>query len=126
MRFRSPTKIAANFRPLEVLPYAIFGNVPEPQMTGSTVLIAAGAASANPIDWKLRSGVMQKNHPLSFPAPRRQISQFVGIAGNLESPCDSPKRSIRSFDRGLKLRSQEITGLKNTWMEITMFVGGLP
>ena len=43
-------------------------NVPEPQISGSTVLIAAAAASVNPIDWKLRSGMMQKNYPLSFPA----------------------------------------------------------
>jgi NADPH:quinone reductase-like Zn-dependent oxidoreductase len=26
-------------------------NVPEPQISGSTVLIAAAAASVNPIDW---------------------------------------------------------------------------
>ena len=26
-------------------------NVPEPQIVGSTVLIAAAAASVNPIDW---------------------------------------------------------------------------
>jgi NADPH:quinone reductase-like Zn-dependent oxidoreductase len=42
--------------------------VPEPQISGSTVLIAAAAASVNPIDWKLRSGMMQKNYPLSLPA----------------------------------------------------------
>ena len=30
-------------------------NVPEPQISGGTVLIAAAAASVNPIDWKLRS-----------------------------------------------------------------------
>ena len=28
-------------------------NVSEPQISGSTVLIAAAAASVNPIDWKL-------------------------------------------------------------------------
>ena len=43
-------------------------NVPEPQMSGGMVLIAAAAARVNPIDWKLRSGMMQKNYPLSFPA----------------------------------------------------------
>ena len=31
-------------------------DVPEPQVSGSTVLIAAAAASVNPIDWKVRSG----------------------------------------------------------------------
>src|ERR1017187_716769 len=43
-------------------------NVPKPQMSGGTVLIATAAASVNPIDWKLRSGMRQKDSPLSFPA----------------------------------------------------------
>ena len=42
------------------------GNVPEPQISGDTVLIVAAAASVNPIDWKVRSGVRQKDVPLSF------------------------------------------------------------
>ena len=37
-------------------------NVPEPQISGSTVLIAAAAASVNPIDWKLRSGTVSYTH----------------------------------------------------------------
>jgi hypothetical protein len=40
-------------------------NVPEPQISGSTVLIGAAAASVNPIDWKLRSGMRQKDFPAS-------------------------------------------------------------
>jgi len=43
-------------------------NVPEPQVSGNTVLIAAAAASVNPIDWKLRSGAMRQKAPLTFPA----------------------------------------------------------
>src|SRR5271163_2377707 len=43
-------------------------DVPEPPISGGTVLIAAAAASVNPIDWKLRSGMRQKDFPLSFPA----------------------------------------------------------
>jgi hypothetical protein len=39
-------------------------NVPEPQISGSTVLIAAAAASVNPIDWKLRSGIREKDFPV--------------------------------------------------------------
>ena len=42
--------------------------VPDPQVSGDTVLIAASAASVNPIDWKVRSGARQKDFPLSFPA----------------------------------------------------------
>jgi NADPH:quinone reductase-like Zn-dependent oxidoreductase len=40
-------------------------NVPDPQIRGDTVLIAAAAASINPIDWKLRSGMRRKDSPLS-------------------------------------------------------------
>ena len=57
-------------------------NVPEPQVSGSTVLIAAAAASVNPIDWKLRSGAMQKMYPLSLPAILgRDVSGVVRAVG---------------------------------------------
>jgi NADPH:quinone reductase-like Zn-dependent oxidoreductase len=57
-------------------------NVPEPQVSGNTVLIAAAAASVNPIDWKLRSGAMQKIRPLSFPAILgRDVSGIVREVG---------------------------------------------
>ena len=56
--------------------------VPEPQISGTTVLIAAAAASVNPIDWKLRSGMRQKDSPLSFPAILgRDVSGVVRAAG---------------------------------------------
>jgi NADPH:quinone reductase-like Zn-dependent oxidoreductase len=57
-------------------------NVPEPQMSGGTVLIAAAAASVNPIDWKVRSGARQKDLPLSFPAILgRDVSGVVRAVG---------------------------------------------
>jgi NADPH:quinone reductase-like Zn-dependent oxidoreductase len=57
-------------------------NVPEPQISGSTVLIAAAAASVNPIDWKLRSGTRRKDSPLSFPAILgRDVSGVVRAVG---------------------------------------------
>jgi NADPH:quinone reductase-like Zn-dependent oxidoreductase len=57
-------------------------NVPEPQISGGTVLIAAAAASVNPIDWKLRSGERQKDSPLSFPAILgRDVSGVVRAVG---------------------------------------------
>jgi NADPH:quinone reductase-like Zn-dependent oxidoreductase len=57
-------------------------NVPEPQIGGNTVLIAAAAASVNPIDWKLRSGAMQKMYPLSLPAILgRDVSGIVRAVG---------------------------------------------
>lgn len=57
-------------------------NVPEPQIHGSTVLIAAAAASVNPIDWKVRSGARQKDVPLTFPAILgRDVSGVVRAVG---------------------------------------------
>jgi NADPH:quinone reductase-like Zn-dependent oxidoreductase len=57
-------------------------NVSEPQIGGSTVLIAASAASVNPIDWKVRSGARQKDFPLSFPAILgRDVSGVVQAVG---------------------------------------------
>jgi NADPH:quinone reductase-like Zn-dependent oxidoreductase len=58
-------------------------NVPEPQMNGHTVLIAATAASVNPIDWKVRSGSRKKDFPLSFPAILgRDVSGVVWAVGS--------------------------------------------
>src|SRR6204780_2420017 len=57
-------------------------NVPEPQISESTVLIGAAAASVNPIDWKVRSGMRQKDSPLSFPAILgRDVSGVVRAVG---------------------------------------------
>jgi NADPH:quinone reductase-like Zn-dependent oxidoreductase len=57
-------------------------NFPDPQVSGDTVLIAAAAASVNPIDWKVRSGVRQKDFPLSFPAILgRDVSGVVRAVG---------------------------------------------
>jgi NADPH:quinone reductase-like Zn-dependent oxidoreductase len=57
-------------------------DVPQPQMSGSTVLIAAAAASVNPIDWKLRSGMVQKMYPLSLPVILgRDVSGVVRAVG---------------------------------------------
>ncbi|HTA84762.1 MAG TPA: NADP-dependent oxidoreductase [Silvibacterium sp.] len=58
-------------------------NVVEPQVSGDTVLIAAAAASVNPIDWKLRSGMMRNIFPLSFPAILgRDVSGVVRAVGS--------------------------------------------
>jgi NADPH:quinone reductase-like Zn-dependent oxidoreductase len=60
-------------------------NVPDPQISGTTVRIASAAASVNPIDWKIRSGLRQKDFPLSFPAILgRDVSGVVqAVGGNV-------------------------------------------
>lgn len=56
--------------------------VAEPQVTGSSVLIAAAAASVNPIDWKVRSGARQKDFPLTLPTILgRDVSGIVRAVG---------------------------------------------
>ena len=55
---------------------------PDPLTGGNTVLIAAAAASVNPIDWKLRSGAAQQRFPLTFPAILgRDVSGIVRQVG---------------------------------------------
>jgi NADPH:quinone reductase-like Zn-dependent oxidoreductase len=57
-------------------------DVPDPEVRENTVLIAASAASVNPIDWKVRSGARQKDFPLSFPAILgRDVSGIVRAVG---------------------------------------------
>jgi NADPH:quinone reductase-like Zn-dependent oxidoreductase len=57
-------------------------DVPDPQVSGDTVLIAAAATSVNPIDWKVRSGARQKDFPLTFPAILgRDVSGVVRAVG---------------------------------------------
>jgi NADPH:quinone reductase-like Zn-dependent oxidoreductase len=57
-------------------------NVPDPQLSGDTVLIASTATSVNPIDWKVRSGARQKDFPLTFPAILgRDVSGVVRAVG---------------------------------------------
>jgi NADPH:quinone reductase-like Zn-dependent oxidoreductase len=56
--------------------------VPDPQISGDTVLVAAAAASVNPIDWKVRSGARQKDFPQVFPAILgRDVSGVVRAVG---------------------------------------------
>jgi NADPH:quinone reductase-like Zn-dependent oxidoreductase len=74
--------------------------VPEPQVSGNTVLIAAAAASLNPIDWKLRSGAMQKVYRLTFPAILgRDVSGIVREVG-------ANVKHFKAGDRVLALSNQ--------------------
>jgi len=49
----------------EVLEYA---DVPDPVPARGEALVAVRACSVNPVDWKIRSGMLQKFFPLAFPA----------------------------------------------------------
>jgi NADPH:quinone reductase-like Zn-dependent oxidoreductase len=66
-------------------------DVPEPTLTADSVLVAAAAASVNPIDWKIRSGARQKDFPLTMPAILGcDVSGVVRAVGS----------NIRSFKPG--------------------------
>jgi NADPH:quinone reductase-like Zn-dependent oxidoreductase len=66
-------------------------DVPEPTLTVDSVLVAAAAASVNPIDWKIRSGARQKDFPLTMPAILGcDVSGVVRAVGS----------NIRSFKPG--------------------------
>jgi NADPH:quinone reductase-like Zn-dependent oxidoreductase len=62
-------------------------DVPEPTLTADSVLVAAAAASVNPIDWKVRSGARQKDFPLTMPAILGyDVSGVVrAVGGNIRS-----------------------------------------
>jgi len=49
----------------EVLEYA---ELPEPVPAAGEALVEVRACSVNPVDWKLRAGLLQKFFPLEFPA----------------------------------------------------------
>ncbi|MGI4756877.1 MAG: NADP-dependent oxidoreductase [Janthinobacterium lividum] len=42
-------------------------DVPDPNITGDEVLVAAAATSINPVDWKMRSGAARERFPVTFP-----------------------------------------------------------
>ena len=58
-------------------------NVPNPQISGDDVLVAAAAASINPVDWKMRSGEAKGRFPVTFPAILgRDVSGLVQAVGD--------------------------------------------
>lgn len=66
-------------------------DVADPSCGPDSVLVEAAAASVNPIDWKIRSGVRQKDFPLQLPAILgKDVSGVVRAVGS----------SIRTFKPG--------------------------
>jgi NADPH:quinone reductase-like Zn-dependent oxidoreductase len=62
-------------------------DVPEPSLSADSVLVAAAAASVNPVDWKIRSGARQKDFPLTMPAILgKDVSGVVrAVGGNIRT-----------------------------------------
>ena len=79
----------------DVLKYEL--DVPEPVVGPDMVLIANTATSVNPIDWKIRSGVRQKDFPLVLPAILgKDVSGVVREVG-------SEVRNVKPGDRVIAL-----------------------
>jgi NADPH:quinone reductase-like Zn-dependent oxidoreductase len=91
-------------------------NVPEPQISGDTVLVEAAAASLNPIDWKVRSGARHKDFPQTFPAILgRDVSGIVRAVGaNVKhfKPGDRVLAlSVRTYAELVAVPDSELTHL---------------
>ncbi len=57
-------------------------DAPEPEVPADGVLIALAATSVNPIDWKIRSGVLSGMMPVTFPfIPGWDVSGIVRAIG---------------------------------------------
>jgi NADPH:quinone reductase-like Zn-dependent oxidoreductase len=58
-------------------------DVPDPQVGDDEVLVAAAAASINPVDWKMRSGDAKERFPVHFPGILgRDVSGVVRAVGS--------------------------------------------
>ncbi len=58
-------------------------NVPGPVLGENDVLVAASAASINPVDWKMRSGAAKERFPVTFPGILgRDVSGVVRAVGS--------------------------------------------
>ncbi len=57
-------------------------DAPDPELPPGGVLVALAASSVNPVDWKVRSGVMSAMMPVSFPyTPGWDLSGIVRAIG---------------------------------------------
>ena len=58
-------------------------DVPDPELGPDDVLVAAAAASINPVDWKMRSGEAKERFPVTFPGILgRDVSGVVRAIGS--------------------------------------------
>lgn len=91
-------------------------NAPEPHTGADDVLVDVHAASLNPVDWKVRAGLVAANFPLTFPATTgRDGSGIVRAAGSNVDPALVGKRVVFFAPRG-----------QGTWAEqIALPVGNL-
>jgi NADPH:quinone reductase-like Zn-dependent oxidoreductase len=80
-----------------------------PQPSPGDVLVEVHAASMNPVDWKVRSGMLQKFFPITFPAVTgRDGAGLVAAAGSDVDASLVGKRVCFMAPRGLGTWCQKI------------------
>ncbi len=84
-------------------------HIAPPQPGPGEVLIRVHAASMNPVDWKMRSGMLQKFFPVAFPAitGRDGAGEVVALGSDAEATLVG-KRVCFLASRGVGTWSQQI------------------
>jgi NADPH:quinone reductase-like Zn-dependent oxidoreductase len=84
-------------------------SIPAPRPASGEVLVAVRAASMNPVDWKVRSGMLQKFFPVTFPAitGRDGAGEVVAAAADVDASLVG-KRVCFMAQRGAGTWSQKI------------------
>jgi NADPH:quinone reductase-like Zn-dependent oxidoreductase len=85
-------------------------DVPDPVLGEDDVLVAAAAASINPVDWKMRSGEARERFPVQFPGILgRDVSGIV--------------RAVGSNVRGVKVGERVMALTNATYAELVIVKG---
>ena len=93
----------------------IYEDAPIPEPPPDGVLIKVHAAGVNPVDWKIRKGLMRAMRPLQFPAIMgSDIAGTVALAGPLETDHLHPLW-IKPFCPRTETASQENAGSADTF-----------
>ena len=84
-------------------------SIPPPRPTPGEVLVEVRAVSMNPVDWKVRSGMLQKFFPLTFPTitGRDGAGEVIGAAAGADASLIG-KRVCFMAQRGAGTWSQKV------------------
>ena len=72
-----------------------YGEMPEPVLQKNSLLVQVKAVSVNPVDWKIRQGVLKLIQGSKF--PRIIGSDFAGIVKEVAPGCDDFKAGDRVY-----------------------------
>jgi NADPH:quinone reductase-like Zn-dependent oxidoreductase len=90
-----------------------FRSIPAPQPAHGEVLIEVRAASMNPVDWKVRSGMLQKFFPVSFPTitGRDGAGEVIDVAAGADASllgtrvCFMAPRGVGTWSQKVALQA---------------------